>query len=66
MTITVNGQPRELPATATVQDLLESLRMDPARVAVEHNRAIVPKVRFAETALGDGDRLEIVQFVGGG
>ncbi len=66
MIVTVNGRPRELPAAATVQDLLELLRMDAARVAVEHNRGIVPKACFATTTLAAGDQLEIVQFVGGG
>jgi thiamine biosynthesis protein ThiS len=65
MTITVNGQPRtDVPAN--VAELLTSLGLDPARVAVEYNRAILPAAVFFTTHLKDGDELEIVQFVGGG
>lgn len=65
MAITVNGKPKNnIPAS--VADLLTQLDLDPARVAVEHNRAILPRDRFATTTLTDGDELEIVQFVGGG
>lgn len=66
MTITVNGRPKELDGPTTVAALLESLKLDAARVAVELNRKILPRAEFAETALADGDSLEIVQFVGGG
>lgn len=66
MTITVNGRPKELDGPTTVAALLESLKLDAARVAVELNREILPRAEFAETALADGDSLEIVQFVGGG
>ena len=66
MTIIVNGKERELAGGATVLALLEALQMEIERVAVELNRTILPKNRFAETALTDGDSLEIVQFVGGG
>ncbi|HXV20897.1 MAG TPA: sulfur carrier protein ThiS [Desulfuromonadales bacterium] len=66
MTITVNGKPKALDAPTTVAALLESLKLDAARVAVELNREILPRARFAEQELTDGDTLEIVQFVGGG
>jgi thiamine biosynthesis protein ThiS len=66
MTITVNGKPKELDAPTTVAALLESLNLDAARVAVELNREILPRARFAGQELADGDTLEIVQFVGGG
>jgi thiamine biosynthesis protein ThiS len=66
MTITVNGNKKEFAHTATLQQLLEALGLDAARVAVEHNRDIVPRDRFAETVMTEGDILEIVQFVGGG
>jgi thiamine biosynthesis protein ThiS len=66
MNVTVNGQMRELPPAASIEELLQLLQMDPARVAVEHNRSILPKSRFAATVLVDGDMVEIVQFVGGG
>ncbi len=66
MRLIVNGEPRQAPDKATLADLLASLEIDPRRVAVEHNREIAPKSRWAEIALEDGDQLEIVQFVGGG
>ena len=65
----VNGQERELPysgAGATVLDLLSSLDLHPGTVAVELNRELVPRARFGEATLGDGDRIEIVRFVQGG
>jgi sulfur carrier protein len=64
--LTVNGQKREFPEGATLTNLLVSLGIDPTKVAVEHNRAIVPRSRYAATALSPGDLIEIVQFVGGG
>jgi len=64
--ITVNGEERRVDAGTTVLSLLEALALNAARVAVERNREIVARSRFASAALADGDRLEIVQFVGGG
>jgi sulfur carrier protein len=52
--------------TSTLAALIESLDMKPDRVAVELNREIVPRDRWSETLLKDGDHLEIVHFVGGG
>jgi len=66
MEIRVNGLPRELDIPLTVSGLLELLELDPRRVAVELNREILPRDRFEEHGLKDGDALEIVQFVGGG
>ena len=66
MTITVNGKPKELDAPTTVAALLESLKLDAARVALELNREILPRAEFADRILTNGDTLEIVQFVGGG
>lgn len=66
MRLTVNGEMREAPDSATIADLLASLEIEGARVAVERNRVIAPKSLWASTALQDGDQLEIVQFVGGG
>jgi thiazole synthase len=63
--ISVNGEPRRQPS-GSIADLVRSLGLDPARVAVERNREIVPRSTLAEVALADGDRLEIVHFVGGG
>lgn len=65
MKVVINGETRELTAT-TLAALVEELGMKPDRIAVELNREIVRRDRWAETALHDGDRLEIVHFVGGG
>ena len=65
MPITVNGK-EKTAHPASVAALLTELGLDPARVAVEYNRAILPAAAFVATALKDGDELEIVQFVGGG
>ena len=64
--LTVNGKPRVLALPATVLDLLNHLDFDPSRVAVELNGVVVPFACFDTTELNRSDRLEIVQFVGGG
>jgi len=64
--IVVNGERRTVRDGATVRSLLEELSLPESRVAVERNLAIVWKADFAGTVLGDGDRVEIVTFVGGG
>ena len=64
--ITVNGEPRTVAADATIATLLADLGLDAAKVAVEHNLVIAPRSGFSTHALADGDRLEIVHFVGGG
>lgn len=66
MHLTVNGEDRSFEASLTVEQLLVRIGMDGRRVAVERNREVVPKSRYGETALGDGDRIEIVHFIGGG
>lgn len=63
--IVVNGEQKEI-GPLSVLGLLEMLEIDPRRVAVELNLEILPKPDYATTALQDGDRIEIVQFVGGG
>ena len=63
--ISVNGEPRRHPA-GSVADLVRTLGLDPAKVAVERNREIVPRSLHAEVSIADGDRFEIVHFVGGG
>ncbi|MGV6819493.1 MAG: sulfur carrier protein ThiS [Parvularcula sp.] len=65
MDIHINGENRSV-AAATVAALLEELGVPPLKVAVERNLQIVPKSAFASTELAQGDRIEIVQFVGGG
>ncbi len=64
--ISVNGDRQQLTAPITVAGLLQHLGIEGRKVAVERNREIVPKSLFAETALAEGDALEIVHFVGGG
>jgi len=64
--ITLNGEPYELEQPLTVTDLLARLAIDSRRVAVEHNLAILRRPLFADTLVHDGDRIEIVNFVGGG
>lgn len=66
MTITLNGEPFEIAGATTVEGLLTSLQIDARRVAVEHNLEIIKRARFADTEVREGDRVEIVNFVGGG
>ena len=66
MLLQLNGEPREFPDGLTVASLVESLGMKPDRVAVELNREIVARANWAATVLKDGDKLEVVHFVGGG
>jgi len=65
MRIQVNGEPRDV-AAATILALVEELGLDARKVAVERNLSIVPKSLHATTPIADGDRIEVVQFVGGG
>ncbi len=65
LSITLNGEPRRADA-GSIADLVRSLELDPGKVAVERNGLIVPRSTLGEVALGDGDVLEIVHFVGGG
>jgi thiamine biosynthesis protein ThiS len=64
--ITLNGERFELDAPVSVTTLLAKLDIDPRRVAVEHNLAILKRQRFADVVVSEGDRIEIVNFVGGG
>jgi sulfur carrier protein len=69
MKLHINGEERDFggsPAPFTLAALVEILEMKADRVAVELNRDIVPRDRWAETQLQEGDRIEIVHFVGGG
>jgi thiamine biosynthesis protein ThiS len=65
MRIQVNGEHREVEA-ATILALVEELGLDIRKVAVERNLEIVPRSLHASTTLAEGDRVELVQFVGGG
>jgi thiamine biosynthesis protein ThiS len=64
--VTVNGEPRAIPAPATVADLVRLLQLQPSQVAVERNQKLVPRAEHLATALADGDRIEVVTFFGGG
>jgi len=66
MKVLLNGLNRDLHDGQTLRELLESLGLSPERVAVERNGEIVPRDRYADSVLAEGDRLEVVQFVGGG
>lgn len=66
MTVTVNGERREVPAGATVDQLLRTLGVNPLLVAVEVNVTVLRREQYAATPLNDGDTVEIVQMVGGG
>ena len=66
MRLTINGEERELAAVGTIEALVAALGLDRRKLAVERNLEIVPRSLFAATALADGDRIEIVAFVGGG
>lgn len=64
--ITINGEPHEMAAGLTLVGLLRALELDPRKVAVERNLEIAPRSAYEAIKIGDGDRIEIVQFVGGG
>ncbi len=66
MKVIINGDDHQLDGPITLSGLVERLGMKADRVAVELNLDIVPRNRWIETQLADGDRLEIVHFVGGG
>jgi sulfur carrier protein len=66
ITVTINGERRELPRPLAFADLVEALGLTGKRIAVERNGEIVPRSRFAGAAVADGDTLEIVVAVGGG
>ena len=62
----VNGEAREVGAATTIEALVTLLGLDRRKLAVERNLEIVPRSMFGSIALADGDRIEIVAFVGGG
>ena len=66
MRVQVNGEPRDVERGATVTALLAALGLGDRPVAVERNAAIVPRAEHTSTVLEEDDRLELVQFVGGG
>ena len=64
--ITLNGEPFEIEQPLSLVALLDRLDIDARRVAIEHNLTIIKRQRFPEVIVGDGDQVEIVNFVGGG
>jgi thiamine biosynthesis protein ThiS len=66
MNLVINGETQVLNPPLTLAGLVEQLQMKPDRVAIELNRNIVARDQWAKTSLAEGDRLEIVHFVGGG
>lgn len=66
LTITVNGDLKRVDEGTNVKAFLIGLELDPKKVAVERNLEIVPKSTFADVELTNGDKLEIVHFIGGG
>jgi thiamine biosynthesis protein ThiS len=66
MRLLLNGEERDVAGVLTIADLVTSLGLDARKVAVERNLEIAPRSTYADTALVDGDRIEIVTFIGGG
>ena len=66
MTLTINGESRQFEKLSNLADLIDALGLKGDRVAVELNRNIVSRPEWPATSLNDGDKLEIVHFVGGG
>ena len=62
----INGKPQQIPPNITVENLIATLHLEGKRFAIELNGEIVPRNRHAATALGEGDKLEVVVAVGGG
>jgi thiazole synthase len=66
LSITLNGSPHPLLHPTTLAALVESLQLEPAKIAIEINRSIIPRSRWAEQRVNEGDVMEVIQFVGGG
>ncbi len=66
VTLTINGETRQFDGSVSVAALLTGMGLDPRKIAVERNREIVPRSQYDGTVVADGDKLEIVQFIGGG
>lgn len=66
MRLVINGENHDYDSPLHIMGLLEKLALEPRKIAVERNLEIVPKSLYEATPLADGDRIEIVQFVGGG
>lgn len=66
MTIVVNGNQTDIPDSSTISDVISLLGLKSERVAVELNKKIVRRAEWGSTTIAEGDRLEVVHFVGGG
>lgn len=66
VSIVLNGEPRPVAAGLTIAGLLRELKLEPGMVVVEHNREILARDAIGATTVEDGDRIELVHFVGGG
>ncbi|WP_245183774.1 sulfur carrier protein ThiS [Haematospirillum sp. H1815] len=66
MELIVNGERHAVAQRVTVQEFLDSVGLDARKVAVERNREIVTRSAYGQTLLDEGDRIEIVHFIGGG
>jgi thiamine biosynthesis protein ThiS len=66
MNILLNGEPKEIPANLAVAGLISELGLTPERLAIEVNRRIIRRADWPSTTLAEGDKVEIVHFVGGG
>lgn len=66
MRIVLNGEPLDVPAGLSIRALLDRLGVDHRIVAVERNRVVIKRARYADTSITDDDEIEIVAFVGGG
>ena len=64
--VKINGESREVNDQSSLNDLVEELSLSPARIAVELNGEVIRRTEWVQTLLAEGDRLEIVHFVGGG
>lgn len=66
MRLLLNGEERDVAGIASIADLVSALGLDARKVAVERNLEIAPRSTYADVRLADGDRIEIVTFIGGG
>ena len=66
ISVSVNGEPRSIADGSTIAAMLEAIGLDPKKVAVEHNREVVPRSTLGGVLVNYGDSFEIVHFVGGG
>ena len=66
LSVRINGEHRRVPGDSSIVDMLNELGLDPLRVAVERNLAVIPRSTLGQVQVEDGDAYEIVHFVGGG